>query len=98
VLEALLRAAPTRVRASFYRTAAGAEIDLVLEVRAGELWAIEIKRGHVPKLERGFYSAKEDLQPARSLVVYSGAERYPLGPGIEAIGVRDAAQLILDLA
>jgi predicted AAA+ superfamily ATPase len=98
VLEALLRAAPARVRASFYRTAAGAEIDLVLEVRAGELWAIEIKRGHVPKLERGFHSAKEDLQPARSLVVYAGSERYPLGPGIEAIGVRDAAQLIADLA
>jgi uncharacterized protein len=98
VLEALLRAAPARVRASFYRTAAGAEIDLLLEVRAGELWAIEIKRGNVPKLERGFHSARQDLQPARSLVVYSGSERYPLGPGIEAIGVRDAAQLILDLA
>jgi len=98
VLEALLRAAPARVRASFYRTAAGAEIDLVLEVRAAELWAIEIKRGYVPKLERGFHSAKEDLQPARSLVVYAGSERYPLGPGIEAIGVRDAAQLIADLA
>jgi predicted AAA+ superfamily ATPase len=98
VLEALLRAAPSRVRASFYRTAAGAEIDLLLEVRAGELWAIEIKRGNVPKLERGFHSAREDLQPAKSLVVYSGSERYSLGPGIEAIGVRDAAQLILDLA
>jgi uncharacterized protein len=98
VLEALLRAAPSRVRASFYRTAAGAEIDLLLEVRASELWAIEIKRGNAPKLERGFHSAREDLRPTKSLVVYSGSERYPLGPGIEAIGVRDAAQLISDLA
>jgi hypothetical protein len=32
------------------------------------------------------------------LVIYSGSERYPLDPGIEAIGVRDAAQLISDLA
>jgi predicted AAA+ superfamily ATPase len=92
VLEALLRAAPSRVRASFYRTVAGAEIDLLLEVHAGELWAIEIKRGNAPKLERGFHSAREDLQPTKLLVVYSGSERYPLGPGIEAIGVRDAAQ------
>jgi predicted AAA+ superfamily ATPase len=98
VLEALLRAAPARVQASFYRTAAGAEIDLVLEVRAGELWAIEVKHGSVPKLERGFHSAREDLQPARSLVVYSGTERYPMGVGIEAIGVRDAARLVAELA
>ncbi len=94
VLEALLSAAPERALPSFYRTAAGAEVDLVLEVEDGRRWAIEIKRGLAPKLERGFHSAREDIQPERSFVVYSGSERYPLGPGIEAIGVWEMAELL----
>ncbi len=97
VVEALLRAAPARTQPSFYRTAAGAELDLVLEIPGGQRWAVEIKRGLVPKLERGFHRAREDIQPARSFVVYSGTERYPLGPGIDAISVWDMAELLSQL-
>lgn len=91
VMETLLRAAPARTRASFYRTAAGAEIDLVLELPGDRLWAIEIKRGTAPKTERGTRSAIDDLGPSRVFLVYSGHERYPKGGGIEAIGVRELA-------
>lgn len=98
VLEGLLRAAPEHVRPSFYRTSAGAEIDLVLEVGDGQRWAIEIKRGLTPKVERGFHAARQDLEPTRSFVVYSGDETYPLGAGIEAISVRSLAELIAKLA
>ncbi|MPZ24484.1 MAG: DUF4143 domain-containing protein, partial [Dehalococcoidia bacterium] len=87
-------AAPERVKACFYRTAAGAEIDLVLELPGGKLWAIEIKRGLAPKLEKGFHHAREDLKPERSFVVYSGDDRYPKGAGIEVIGVAELASLI----
>jgi len=87
VLESLLCAAPASAAASFYRTAAGAEMDLVLELggRAGR-WAIEIKRGLAPKLSKGFHSAREDLAPTKTFVVYSGTERYPLADGVEAVG------------
>lgn len=88
VIENLLTVAPARAHASFYRTSAGAEIDLVLELPRGERWAIEIKRSLTPRLERGFHFAREDLAPARSFVVYAGDERYPLAPGVEAIGLR----------
>jgi hypothetical protein len=69
------------------RTAAGAEMDLVLELggRAGR-WAIEIKRGLAPTLSKGFHNAREDLAPRKTFVVYSGTERYPLAEGVEAIG------------
>lgn len=97
VLEALLRSAPERTRASFYRTAAGAEIDLLLELSGGQSWAIEIKLGLVPKVERGFYSAQQDIEPSRSFVVYSGTQRYALGPDTEAIGVREMAGLLASL-
>jgi uncharacterized protein len=93
VIESLLAAAPERAKAGFYRTAAGAEIDLVLELggRHG-LWAIEIKRSLTAKPERGFYHAWEDLTPSRSFIVYAGVERYPVGKGIEAISPRKMAE------
>ena len=96
VLENLLRVAPERTGASFYRTAAGAEIDLVLELPGNSLWAIEIKRGLAPRLERGFYQAREDIEPDRSFVVYSGGGRYPMAEGVEAISVQDMARELRD--
>lgn len=91
VIENLINAAPARTVPGFYRTAAGAEIDLVLELPGGKLWAIEIKRGLAPKLEKGFHHAREDLKPERSFVVYSGSERYPMAKNVEAIGLSQLA-------
>jgi hypothetical protein len=42
-----------------------------------------------PKLERGFHSALDDLEPERSFVVYPGGERYRLGPSTEAISLAE---------
>jgi len=93
VIETLLAVAPRRTRPCFYRTAAGAEIDLILNLGGQHgIWAIEIKRGLTAKPERGFYHALEDLKPARAFVVYSGDERYPLRQDVEVIGLHDMAQ------
>lgn len=89
VLENLLTAASERANAGFYRTAAGAEIDLVIEMPGGKRWAVEIKRGLAPTLTRGFHHAHEDLEPARCFIVYSGKDRYPKAEGIEVIGLRE---------
>lgn len=98
VIENLLAAAPVRTHACFYRTAVGAEIDLLLDFPGGERWAVEIKGGLSPRLERGFHHAREDVKPARSFVVYPGNERYSLGEGVEAIGLRQLAALLAALA
>jgi predicted AAA+ superfamily ATPase len=91
-IENLLAVAPSRARASFYRTARGAEIDLLLELGAKHgTWAIEIKRGLAPKSEKGFHIALEDVQPHKAFVVYSGTDRYPRGNDIEVIGLRALA-------
>lgn len=92
VIESLLAAAPWRSQASFYRTAAGAEIDLVIEHPDGTLWAIEIKRGLSPRLGKGFHQAMADLEPQRAFLVHAGEDRYPLAEGVEAIGMRDLAR------
>jgi uncharacterized protein len=91
VVESLLASAPNRTAASFYRTAAGAEIDLVLEIPKQGTWAIEIKRGLSPGVTRGFHSACQDIEPSRRFVVYPGRDRYPISDGLEAIGLREMA-------
>lgn len=97
VIENLLAAAPPRTMASFYRTAAGAEIDLVLELPGKHgLWAIEIKRGLSASPGKGFHNAREDLKPKQSFVVYSGEEHYPAAKGIEAIGLHEMASLLAE--
>ena len=92
VLETLLSVAPYRVKPYFYRTAAGAEIDLVLELPGSKIWAVEIKRGLAPSLSKGFHHARTDINPEQSFIVYSGKERYPIAKGVEVISVREMAE------
>lgn len=89
VVENILRVAPERAQAGFYRTSAGAEIELVLEMPGGELWAVGVRYGSNPRPGRGFHNACEDLNPDRRFVVYSGAECYPMNGSVEAIGLED---------
>lgn len=99
VIENILAVVPERTNASFYRTAAGAEIDLVLELPGKHgLWAIEIKRGLSSGPSRGFYHAREDIKPRRSFVVYAGEDRYPITKGVEAIGLHGMAEEIWKLS
>ena len=98
VIETLLRAAPDRTQASFYRTATGVELDLLLELPGNRRWGIEIKRGLAPKVEPGLRTALADLRPERAFVVYGGEERYPKGEGIEAISVVELAAELAALA
>lgn len=95
VIENLLAVARPRTRASFYRTSAGAEIDLLLELPGKRgLWAVEIKHGLSATPSKGFHNAREDLKPTRSFVVTSGEEHYPVAEGVEAIGLREMAKLL----
>lgn len=87
-VESLLAAAPNTTEAWFYRTAAGAEIDLVLKLPGHRRpWAIEIKRGLAPKLERGFHLACDDINPEARWVVYGGTETFPIANGVEAVSL-----------
>ncbi len=98
VIETLCAAAPEGTQANFYRTSAGAEIDLVLTLPGGQIAAIEIKRSLSPKLERGFYHACEDLKPERRIVIYPGMEPFPLRDGIEVMPLQRAAQTLRQIS
>lgn len=85
VIEALIDAAGDRARPYFYRTAAGAEADLILEMTAQRCWAFEIKLSSAPKVDRGFHTAADDLAVERRILVHRGNETFPMRGGIEAM-------------
>jgi predicted AAA+ superfamily ATPase len=96
VIETMIASAPEGTQANFYRSAAGAEIDLLLTLPTGALWAIEIKRSLVPTVARGFHHACLDLKPQRRLVIYPGPETYPIRDGIEVLPLQAASKALLE--
>lgn len=79
LVENLLGASQNVARSTFYRTAAGAEIDLVLEFNARERWAIEIKRSvSNPSPGKGFFLGCEDIKATRRIVLYPGSDEFKL--------------------
>jgi uncharacterized protein len=94
VIENLIAAAPPGSQTSFYRTSAGAEIDLLLEMGNGERWAIEIKRSSTPSVSPGFHNGCEDVEATRRFVVYPGDQDFSLRGGIRAIGLLGAVELL----
>ncbi len=91
-IENLIAAAPRGTEASFYRSSAGAEIDLVLKLPNGGLWAIEIKRTTTPKVTRGFHIAAEELQAAERILVYASDRQVPGQGGLRAMPLSAAIE------
>lgn len=87
-VESLIAAAPDGTEPYFYRTAAGAEMDLLLKLPGHRKpWAIEVKRASAPTLGRGFHAASATLAPEQQFVVYGGMERFPLAESVEALAL-----------
>lgn len=87
VVEQVAAALPAGAQMSFYRTAAGAELDLVVELGTRKV-GIEIKFSAAPKPTKGFWLALSDLKIERAWVVAPVARRYPLAPGVEVVPVQ----------
>lgn len=80
--------AGSNAQCGYYRTSAGAEVDLVIDMGRRGLWAIEIKKSTSPTLTKGFFSACEDLQPKRKIIVHGGEDEFPMKEGVEARSLR----------
>ena len=97
VIENLLAVAPPATQAHFYRSAAGAEIDLVLELPKRQRWAIEIKRSSAPAASRGFHIAATDFKATARFVVHAGKESFPLANGVRASTLAGLQQALVAL-
>ena len=77
VIEQVLGAVDGRWEASFYRTSAGAECDLILQ-RGRRRLAIECKASSAPQLTASFHTALQDLRPDKTWIVAPVEEAYPM--------------------
>lgn len=68
-------------RGSFYRTATGAEIDLVLEKGRRRI-AVECKASTAPQPTQGFWNALEDIGAKEAWIVAPIEGSYPLKRGV----------------
>ena len=89
VIENLIAAAPFGTDAWFYRTRAGAEIDLLLHLPDRRLWAVEVKRSAAPRAGKGFELAASDLEADERFVVHPGREPFPLSRTTTAVPLVD---------
>ncbi|MCY4425760.1 MAG: ATP-binding protein [Halieaceae bacterium] len=87
VLESILVSLSSKWQYSYYRTAAQAEIDLVLEGPGRETWAVEVKRSFAPDVTKGYHSACDDIGATRKLVIYPGPDKFSLGRSTEALNL-----------
>ena len=69
---------------SFYRTAAGAELDLVIETGSRKI-GIEIKFSSAPKVTKGFWQACEDVGVDRTYVVAPVREGWTMAANVEVV-------------
>jgi uncharacterized protein len=89
LIENILNALPSTARPTFYRTSAGAEIDLVIEFNAKQRWALEVKRSlGSPAPGKGFYIGCADIKATRQIVLYPGDERFRLDAQTEVMPLR----------
>lgn len=96
-IETLITAAPIGTEHFFYRTAAGAELDLVLRLPGNAIWAIEIKRTTTPKVSRGFHLSVDDIKADRKILVYAGEREVPVGDGLRAMPLANAVEQLRNL-
>ncbi|MEX2131202.1 MAG: ATP-binding protein [Pseudohongiellaceae bacterium] len=87
VLEEILKAHSPDA-AWFWRTHAGAELDLLL-MHEGKRTGVEIKRMDAPQMTPSMRNALEDLQLDSLVVVYPGERRYALADGVEVVPFKE---------
>lgn len=67
----------------FYRTQAGAEMDLVICKGIMPVACIEIKYAAAPSLTKGYYTSLEDLKTKKNFIIIPQGESYKPKKGIE---------------
>lgn len=94
VVENIHSVLPRLAETYFYRTSAGAEVDLVIKMPNAEVWAVEIKHGVAPKLGKHFNQTCEDVGATRKYVVYGGDDEFPIGNDIRMISLPKLMQAL----
>jgi uncharacterized protein len=84
IIEQVLGQLPASSNYGFYRTATGAEMDLVVE-QSDKRVGYEVKLSVAPKPTKGFWNACEDLGLHKVFIVAPVQNAYPLAENVEVI-------------
>ncbi|NRB11505.1 MAG: ATP-binding protein [Rickettsiaceae bacterium] len=95
VVENIHSILPRHIETYFYRTAAGAEIDLLIKISADELWAIEIKYGLAPKINKNFDLICQDVKATHKYIVYGGDDEFPIANNVNVISLKKIMEKLL---
>jgi uncharacterized protein len=79
---------PAGASVSFYRTAAGAELDVVVET-GSQTMGFEIKFSSAPKVSKGFWQACEDIGVSNAYVVAPVQEGWLMANNVQVISPLD---------
>ena len=93
VIEQIARMIPSDWQVYFYRTMAGAEIDLVLFDEKNNPIAVEAKYSLSPRLTKGFWIAFNDLGCKRGYVVYPGKEAYAMEKRVTVLPITELSRI-----
>lgn len=87
VIENIHSVLPQLAETYYYRTAAGAEIDLVIKTPSSGVWAAEIKFGRAPKISKHYSRTCGDVGAARKFLIYGGEDEFPAKDGVTVISL-----------
>ena len=93
VIDQIAAHLPAGASMSFYRTAAGAELDVVVESGPRKI-GFEIKFSIAPKVTKGFWQSLQDVQPDKTYIVAPVQQRWPFAEGVEVIAVSEIAGVL----
>jgi len=96
VIENILSVLPRNAQPYYYRTASGAEIDLVIIMPNSDIWCVEIKFGSNPKINKHFNRICDELSATKKYIVFGGEESFNLSKDTMMITLKDLMQLIID--
>ena len=94
VMDQLCAQLPAGASVSFYRTAAGAELDAIVECGDKKL-GFEIKFSATPKVTKGFWQSLDDLSVDRAYVIAPVAEGWPLADNVDVLPLEQLPQTLM---
>jgi predicted AAA+ superfamily ATPase len=92
-IEQICNHLPTGASVSFYRTAAGAELDVVVET-GRETIGFEIKFSSAPKVSKGFWQACEDIGVHKAYVMAPVQEGWTMAKDVQVVSPLDIPMLL----
>ena len=92
-IEQICNHLPSGASVSFYRTAAGAELDVVVET-GRETTGFEIKFSSAPKVSKGFWQACEDIGVHKAYVMAPVQEGWAMAKDVQVVSPLDIPMLL----